>query len=53
MFEYPSFDDIRHGFQHLLYDRRRAVHHSMWHLRQKDVASWLWQLLDSFDATLT
>ena len=52
-FEFPAFDHICHGFQHLLDDSHWAMHLFMRHPYQKEVASSLLQLLDRIDETLT
>ena len=46
IFECPASDDIRRGFQHLIYDSHGPMRLLMWHPCQKDVASCLLQLLD-------
>ena len=57
--ECPAFGDIRYirrGFQHLFDDSHGAMRLLMWHPCQKDlkdVASYLLQLLDRIDETLT
>ena len=55
VFECRAFGDIRRGFQHLFDDSRGAMRLLMWHpcTCQKDVASYLLQLLDRVDGTLT